>query len=220
MYTGKEINLLKKYPKSKRNLDRGNKQKKKNQAVARRYGKEFFDGSRDTGYGGFYYNKKFWDNVVKDFIRFYKLNNKSKILDVGCAKGFMLYDFKRYLPSCKIRGIDISRYAIKNAKKEVKNFLDIGSCVKLPYKSNYFDLVISINTIHNLNKKMCSKSLKEINRVSKKNAFLTVDAYRNSTQKKRMLKWNLTAKTIMSVNEWKKFFKENKYIGDYYWFIP
>ncbi len=217
---GRAINLLRKYPKSKRNLDRGKGHKKSNQKIARKFGKEFFDGSRETGYGGFYYNKKYWSGVVIDFIKKYKLNNNSKILDVGCGKGFMIYDFKNKIPKAEIRGLDISRYAIKNSKKEIKKFLDVGCCTKLPYKNNYFDLVISINTIHNLNKKRCGKALKEINRVSKKNSFITVDAYKNLVEKKRMLKWNLTAKTIMSINKWKEFFKKNKYFGDYYWFIP
>ena len=132
----------------------------------------------------------------------------------------MLYDFKKRLPRAELRGLDISAYAIKNSKKEIKKFLDKGCCSNLPYKNNYFDLVISINTIHNLNQKKCEKALREINRVTKKNSFITVDAYRNFKEKERMLKWNLTAKTIMSVNEWKKFFNRNEYLGDYYWFIP
>jgi SAM-dependent methyltransferase len=217
---GEEFNLLKKYPKSKRNLERGKNNKKSNQKIARKFGKEFFDGTRDTGYGGFYYNKKFWRGVIVDFIKKYKLNNKSKILDIGCGKGFMLYDFRKKLPKAELRGIDISSYAIKNSKKEIKKFLDRGCCSNLPYRDNYFDLVISINTIHNLNQKKCAKSLKEISRVSKKNSFITVDAYKNLKEKKRMLMWNLTAKTIMSVLKWKKFFKKNGYLGDYYWFIP
>ena len=96
---------------------------------------------------GFYYNKKYWSGVVIDFIKKYKLNNNSKILDVGCGKGFMIYDFKKKIPKAEIRGLDISRYAIKNSKKEIKKFLDVGCCTKLPYQNNYFDLVISINTI-------------------------------------------------------------------------
>ena len=32
--------------------------------------------------------------------------------------------------------------------------------------------------------------------------------------------WNLTAKTVMHVDEWKSFFAEVGYTGDYYWFIP
>ena len=102
----------------------------------------------------------------------------------------------------------------------VKKFLDVGCCSKLPYKDNSFDLVLAINTIHNLNKPQCSKAIKEINRVSRKNAFIMVDAYKNQKEKTKMYQWNLTAKTIMSRREWKQFFKINNYKGDNFWFTP
>jgi ubiquinone/menaquinone biosynthesis C-methylase UbiE len=216
-----KINLLKNYPSTKRNLTkRNNLKSKKIQNIAKKFGKDYFDGKREYGYGGYYYHKKFWKKVVKDFKKFYNLTNKSKILDIGCGKGFMVYDLKKLLPRAKIIGIDISKYAIKNSKKEVKHLLRLGNAKKLQFKDNTFDLIISINTLHNLNKKECSMALKEINRVSKKNAFITVDAYNNAKEKKRMYAWNLTAKTIMHEKEWIKFFKENNYKYDYYWFKP
>ena len=158
--------------------------------------------------------------VVKDFVDYYNLNDNSKILDVGCGKGFMLYDFLQYNNKFSIQGVDISDYAISNSMPEVKANLEVGNAKELNFENNSFDLVISINTIHNLEKPECAKSLKEIERVSKKNKFIIVDAYRNEDEKKRMYAWNLTAKTIMHVNEWKVFFEENDYTGDYYWFTP
>ena len=132
----------------------------------------------------------------------------------------MLYDFLKLNSSYNLCGIDISNYAIDNSKPEVKNFLKVASCEDLPFEDNSFDLVISINTIHNLDRDGCGKSLREISRVSKKNAFIIVDAFRNDKEKKRMFAWNLTAKTILHVDEWKNFFNENNYQGDYYWFTP
>jgi ubiquinone/menaquinone biosynthesis C-methylase UbiE len=218
---GRAINLLKDYPRIKRNLSARSYQKTKaNIAIARKFGKDFFDGERQYGYGGFNYHPKYWSKVVKKFKKYWKLNNNSKILDVGCAKGFMIYDLKKIIPKANIQGVDISKYAIKNAKKEVKTLVKVANAKKLPFKDKSFDVVISINTIHNLNKKDCASAIKEISRVSKKYSFITVDAYKNSKEKKNMFKWNLTAKTIMSVNQWKMFFKKNNYNGDYYWFIP
>ena len=132
----------------------------------------------------------------------------------------MLFDFYKFNPNLDLYGVDISKYAIDNSVPEIKNKLKVSNATELPFEDNFFDLVISINTIHNLDNKNCSKALKEISRVSKKNSFLTVDAYRNDEEKKRMYAWNLTAKTIMSVDEWKIFFDKNKYNGDYFWFIP
>jgi len=218
---GRSINLLRNYPKSKRDLKkRLNNKSEKVRKIARKFGKDFFDGDRSFGYGGFSYNKKYWLNVIKDFKKFYKLSSTSKVLDVGCAKGFMLYDFRKKIKGITIRGVDISSYAINNSKQGVKKYLKVANAKKLPFRDNEFDLVISINTIHNLNKKDCGLALREIERVSKKNSFITVDAYSNIKEKKRMFAWNLTAKTILSKKQWINFFKKNNYTGDYYWFVP
>ena len=218
---GSELDLLKKYPKSKRNLDeRSLGTTDEVRKIARKFDKQFFDGERKYGYGGYNYDPRFWTNVVKDFVEHYQLKDGSKILDIGCGKGFMIYDFKLFNPSFKLSGIDISKYAIDNSMKEIKDYLIIGNAKSLPFADNSFDLVISINTIHNLDLKDCSKSLSEIQRVTKKNSFITVDAYRNNEEKERMFKWNLTAKTILSVENWKILFKKNNFEGDYFWFIP
>ena len=218
---GKEIDLLAKYPKSKRNLEERASLKTSNErAKARLFGKEFFDGDRKYGYGGYYYNPKYWSDVVPEFQKYWQLTEQSSLLDVGCGKGFMLYDFKRLIPGILVKGLDISDYAIKNCHPEMKNFLQVGNAKKLEFKDNAYDYVISINTIHNLELEECKRAIKEISRVSFKGSFITVDAYRNEEEKKRMYDWNLTAKTILSVDEWKKLFKELQYNGDYYWFIP
>ncbi len=218
---GKEIDLLKSYPKSKRDISNRVKSKtKEQQLIARKFGKEFFDGDREQGYGGYNYNEKFWVNVVKDFIDFYNLKDGDKILDVGCGKGFMVYDFKKANPNLILEGIDISEYAIENCKPEVKNFLKVGNAKELNYEDNSFDLVISITTVHNLDLNECKKALMEIERVSKKNKFITIDAYSNDKEKDLMYAWNLTAQTILHTDEWKKLFLEAKYTGDFYWFKP
>ena len=139
---------------------------------------------------------------------------------MGCGKGFMLYDFTKQIPGIKIKGIDISSYAVEQSVPQIKKFIEVGNANKLPFKDNSFDFTISINTIHNLEISECAQALKEISRVSKIGSFITVDAYNNENEKIRMNAWNLTAKTIMSTSEWKKFFKETGYKGDYYWFIP
>ena len=217
----KEINLLKKYPKTKRDLSkRGNEKTEEDRIIARRFDKEFFDGDRKNGYGGYYYNSKFWTEVVKDLNNFYKLKNGSKILDIGCGKGFMLFDFMKLNPNFVLEGIDISDYAITNAVPDVKKFLKIGNAKSLPYEDNSFDLVISINTTHNLEINQCKKALSEMERVSRKDKYLIVDAYSNEIEKDRIFAWNLTAKTILSTNEWVSLFEEAGYTGHYYWFEP
>ena len=218
---GIEIDLLKNYPKSKRDInDRLHSKTESNRLIARKFGKEFFDGSRDTGYGGFNYHPRFWTNVVPDFFNHWSFKENSSILDVGCGKGFMLYDFLKKFPKLTIKGIDISEYAIKNSLEQIRKNLLVCNAKKLPFKSKSFDYVISINTIHNLEIEECMQAIKEIERVSKFNSFITVDAYDNEEEKKKMFAWNLTAKTILSTREWKKLFSDCGYTGDYFWFKP
>ena len=218
---GKEIDLLINYPKTKRNVkERGVTKTEKDRIIARKFGKDFFDGDRKHGYGGFSYMPRFWQPVIPTFEEYYSLNSESSVLDVGCAKGFMLFDMCRIIPGIKVAGVDISDYAIKNSKEEIRDNLHVANAANLPFKDSSFDLVISINTIHNLDQNLCGKALREIERVSKGNSFITVDAYRNDEEKEMMIAWNLTAQTIMSVEDWKLFFKEVRYTGDYFWFIP
>jgi transketolase len=218
---GKEIDLLSKYPKTKRNVDeRGAEKSEEDRTIARKFGKEFFDGDRKHGYGGFFYNPRFWTEVVKDFIQYYGLTAESKILDVGCGKGFMLYDFIKALPGLSVQGIDISEYAISHCVGFIKDYLSVGDAHDLSkYKDKEFDLVISINTIHNLKLEECKQALREVQRVGKR-AFITNDAWRNDEEKEMMKKWNLTGETMMHVDDWKKLFEEVGYSGDFYWFIP
>ena len=218
---GREIDLLKRYPKSNRDLSKRLQSKSdESREIARRFDKEFFDGSRENGYGGFTYNPKYWTDVVQDLIFEYGLTKNSSVLDIGCAKGYFLHDLKLAIPGITLCGIDISEYAINNSIETVRQDVRIANAKELPFKDDSFDLVISINTVHNLDITECAKAIKEIERVSKGYAFITVDAYRTELERERMEAWNLTAKTIMSCDEWKIFFKEIGYTGDYYWFIP
>ncbi len=216
-----KVDLLKKYPKIKRDTkNRASQKTPYIRAIARKFDKDFFDGDRIFGYGGFTYHPRYWQPVIPDFQRHYGLNCNSKVLDVGCAKGFMLYDFLQLIPGVTVAGIDLSEYAISHAIPEVKPFLQVANAKNLPFTDKSFDLIISINTIHNLPLKECKRALKEIMRVSKKFAFITVDAYTNEEQKNRMFDWNLTAKTILSELGWENMFNEVGYSGDYYWFTP
>ena len=218
---GQEIDLLKNYPKAKRNLEeRLSSKNEADRSIARKFGREFFDGDRNHGYGGFNYMPRFWQPVIPTFKQYWNLTEKSSLLDVGCAKGFMLHDLTTLIPGINVKGIDISDYAIENAIDDMKPHLQVANATQLPFPDNAFDAVVSINTIHNLEREECGKALQEIERVSRGKSFITVDAYRNNEEKERMYAWNLTAKTIMSVDEWIKFFKDLNYNGDFFWFIP
>lgn len=218
---GREINLLEHYPKTKRNIhERGSSKTEEDRTIARQFGKEFFDGERRHGYGGFSYHPRFWQPVIPTFIKTYHLTSRSSLLDVGCAKGFMLYDFRESIPDINVQGVDVSKYAIQQGKEEIQPFLHVGDVRNLPFPDKSFDLVISINTVHNLEGEDLKQGLVEIERVSRGHSFITVDAYRTDEEKELMDAWNLTAKTILHVDEWKELFHTVGYTGDYYWFMP
>jgi len=218
---GQEIDLLENYPRTKRNVEeRGAAKTEDVRRIARQFGKDFFDGDRQYGYGGFKYFPRFWQPVIPTFQKHFGLTSRSSLLDVGCAKGFMLHDLTELIPGITVSGVDVSDYAIAHAMDGIKSKLQVADARDLPFADNSFDVVISINTIHNLDRDDCAQALREIERVSRQGSFITVDAYRNDDEKERMFAWNLTAKTIISVEEWISFFKEVGYNGDYFWFVP
>ena len=132
----------------------------------------------------------------------------------------MLVDFAKMISGIQLRGVDISNYAIEHAHEDVRGLVSVANAIELPFTDNSFDLVISVTTVHNLERDDLITSLREIMRVSKGDAFITVDAFRNKEEKEAMFAWNLTAKTILHVDEWKELFAEASYTGDYYWFMP
>lgn len=216
-----EINLLDRYPSSRRPIEeRARLITEEHRDIARRFDKEYFDGDRLTGYGGYHYHPRFWTETVKRFRDYYHLPESASVLDVGCGKGFMMHDFKLLMPKIVITGIDVSRYAYENAIPDMRPFIRVGNAGELPYPSKSFDLVISIHTIHNLPLEECKQALREIQRVTRKHAFIAVDAWRDDKERERLMKWNLTALTYMHVDDWRKLFTEVGYAGDYHWFIP
>ena len=219
--TGNELDLLTNYPKANRNLkERLENKTESDREIARRFGRQFFDGDRRYGYGGFNYSPKFWQPVIPTFVDHWKIEAGFKLLDVGCAKGFMLYDFLQIVEGIEVAGIDISEYAIEHSISPIADFVQVADAKNLPFGDNSFDGVVSINTIHNLEVEECFQAVREIERVSRGKSFITVDAYSNSQEKERMMAWNLTAKTILSIENWKTLFNDAGYSGDYFWFMP
>lgn len=214
-----EINLLDTYSKTVRDYDKRAQEKTPETVrIAKQFGKDFFDGDRRCGYGGYKYDGR-WKSVVKRMRNYYNLPENAAILDIGCGKGFMLHDFKEMMPNCTVAGVDVSSYAIYNAIPSVKPFLKIASADALPYPDKSFDLVISINSIHNLPIERLKQVLREIQRVCCGHSYITIDAWRNEQERENLFKWVLTAETMMHVDDWKKLFEEVGYTGDYWWFI-
>jgi ubiquinone/menaquinone biosynthesis C-methylase UbiE len=182
--------------------------------LAKKFGKDYWDGDRKTGYGGFKYDGR-WRPVAEKIAAHYQLQPGQKVLDVGCGKGFLLFDIMNVVPGLEVFGLDISQYAIDHAKEEIKPFLTQGTAASLPYPSGSFDLVISITTLHNLYCNDLFDALKEIERVGKKNKYIVVESYRNEEEKANLLYWQLTCEMFCTPEEWRWWFKQTGYRGDY-----
>jgi sporadic carbohydrate cluster protein (TIGR04323 family) len=183
--------------------------------IAKKYDANYWDGDRRFGYGGYKYIKDYWKKTAIDLIKDYKLNNNSKLLDIGCGKGFLLYEIKRILPKITIIGLDVSRYAIRNAHPKIRKYLkyyDVSK--KFFFKNNEFDLVISMAALHNLDHKGLEIAISEIERVGKKK-YIMVESFNNEEELFNLQCWALTCQSFLSKQDWLWFFDKTGYSGDY-----
>lgn len=182
--------------------------------VARKYGQDYWDGDRRYGYGGYKYDGR-WEIVARNLIKIYSLKQDAKILDIGCGKAFLLYEFKKLLPKAEVRGFDISKYATENSKEEIRSVLSIHKAQDpYPFTDKEFDLVISITTLHNLYINELKSALGEIERVGR-NKYVLVESYRNEEELFNLQCWALTCEAFFTPEEWVWLFKEFGYSGDY-----
>ena len=189
--------------------------KAKAASLAKKWAYDYWDGDRRINYGGYRYMEGRWEKVAKAMIDHYELPERPKILDIGCGKGYLLYDFSKVLPNSEIYGIDISEYAIKNSKEEIKSRLQIGNATKLPWPDDYFDLVYSLNTFHNLHNYDLDLSLREMQRVSKEFQYICVESYRTEEEKANLLYWQVTCEAFCTPEEWQWWFEKTGYTGDH-----
>lgn len=182
--------------------------------VAGRFGEEYWDGDRRYGFGGYHYDGR-WNVVAQAMADHYGLQPGTRILDIGCGKAFLLYEFTQVVPEARVQGIDVSAYGIENAKEEVKPFLQVGNANSLPYEDDSFDFIVSINTFHNLYNYDLHAALKEMQRVSRGAAYLTVESYRTEREKVNLMYWQLTCRAFMTPEEWQWAFKQAGYTGDW-----
>jgi SAM-dependent methyltransferase len=213
-----EVNLLSRYPRAHRNVKSRLGNKEENRAIAMKFGKEYFDGTREQGYGGYRYDGR-WIPIAEDIVQHFNLKPGDRILDVGCGKGFLVKDLMKTCPGLEVFGLDVSEYAVMNAEPEVVGRIHIGNATNLPFPNNSFQAVLSINTIHNLDRPNCIRALREMERVAPEKGYVQVDAYRNSAEEKIFLDWVLTAKTYGTPDFWLELLEEAGYKSDYFWTI-
>ncbi len=182
--------------------------------LAKKFDFDYWDGDRRINYGGYRYMEGRWEKVARPMVEHYGLKPGDSVLDIGCGKGFLLYDFTKVLPGIEVTGIDVSEYAIANSKDEVRGRLQVGNATKLPWPDGHFDLVISLNTLHNLHCYDLDLALREMERVGKRK-YLCVESYRNEHEKANLLYWQVTCEAFNTPEEWEWWFQQSGYTGDH-----
>jgi ubiquinone/menaquinone biosynthesis C-methylase UbiE len=213
------VNLLAKLPRSKRNISQ--RAEAKSPAViaaSREFGELYFDGPRSYGYGGYRYDGR-WIPVAEDIVAHFGLRAGDRVLDVGCAKGFLVKDLMKVCPGLEAFGLDISEYALKHCEPEIVGRLHLGNATALPFPDGSFNAVISLNTLHNLVRPDVIVALREIERLAPGRGFVQVDSYRTVEERSLFEEWVLTANFHDFPEGWLQVFKEAGYTGDYYWTI-
>jgi len=214
----REINLLEQYPRSRRPIAERQAAVPRERDVARRFGREYFDGDRTQGYGGYRYDGR-WIPIAEAIRDAYDLRSGDRVLDIGCAKGFLLHDLVCVVPETRVAGLDVSAYALENAVQGIRAQLVQGTADALPFPDNSFDLVISINTLHNLPRDRCLTAVREVARVSRKHTYVQVDSWLTEEQHQNFERWQLTALTYFDPTGWRELFAEAGFMGDYYWTV-
>jgi SAM-dependent methyltransferase len=182
--------------------------------IARQYGKDYWDGDRRYGYGGYRYIPGYWKPVAEQLIARYGLTNESSVLDVGCGKAHLLHELKLLLPQAVMAGFDVSAYALERPLHPLAH-VTLGRAEQpFQYPDKRFDLVLAMGSLHNLKNWERASAYREMMRVGKQQ-YLWVESYRNAQEQFNLQCWALTCWAFLTDEEWRWEFQQCGYGGDY-----
>jgi len=182
---------------------------------AKEYEFDYWDGDRRLGYGGYKYMPGRWKPVAEKLIEIYNLKPGDKVLDVGCGKGFLLYELQLLMPELQITGFDISHHGLAQRYPDFKGSLfRYRAQDSYPFGDKEFDLVISLGCLHNLRIFELKTALSEIERVGK-HKYIMLESYRNEQEQFNLQCWALTCESFFDTAEWIWVYEHFGYKGDY-----
>jgi ubiquinone/menaquinone biosynthesis C-methylase UbiE len=183
--------------------------------VAKRFGAEYWDGPRQYGYGGYRYDGR-WRPLADRLAAHYGIRPGERVLDVGCGKGFLLYELTQSVPGVEVFGLDISQYGIASAKPEVARRLVVGTARYLPFASRSFDVVLSLGTLHNLPVEETIAAHAELERVGRgPRKYVMVESFRDERERTNLMYWQLTCESLLSPASWSWVQQQAGYTGDH-----
>ncbi len=211
----REFDILKKYPEpTQPRYVSPTLRTIKSRIIAAYRGKDYYDGDRNNGYGGFNYDQR-WIAIAQDICKEYNLDDTSAFLHIGCEKGFFLHDLHALYPQMKLRGTELSQYALENSMPSIKPFTQYAPFTNLPFKDQEFDFVFAISVVYTLNLVDAMQCLREIQRVGKGKSFVTLAAYRTEEEFRLFRYWTVLGCTILHEDDWVEVLKHVGYTGDY-----
>jgi SAM-dependent methyltransferase len=182
---------------------------------AKEYEGDYWDGDRRFGYGGYKYLAGRWKPVAQGLIHRYGLKAGSRVLDVGCGKGFLLYEMQLIEPGLELVGFDISEHGLASRHPDFKgNLFRYKAEDALPFGDKHFNLVISLGCLHNLKLFELKNALAEVERVGKA-GYIMVESYRNEQEMFNLECWALTAESLFDTAEWIWLYQHFGFTGDY-----
>jgi len=156
------------------------------------------------------------DITFKEMIKYFKVENNFKVLDIGCGRGELAF----YCASkgAKVIGIDYAPPSIKLAnlarskqKKLIKQntkFL-VMDAKKLNFDSDSFDLVILTGFVEHLYPEELDKAFKEIKRVLKKNGKIFIHTAPNKLFNDSTYKLYTYPISTLLIKAWNILIKKN-----------
>jgi len=176
------------------------------------FGYDYFDNPEHViGYGGYGYDGRYAD-AAKKMVEHYGLKPGDHVLEIGCAKGTLLVEFKKL--GMEVAGVDVSSYALENAVPEVKPYLGCSDATTLPFPDGHFALVIGKEVLPHVPHDDIEATLIECMRVSRGKLFFEIQCGRTAVELEYMRKWDATHKIVETPIWWEAFLERIGFPGD------